>query len=125
MVEVSNIGSGHMIPTGIPSRALVLEVQLLDSRGNIVETDLHEFRRTILDKNHKELVADADIILDGALVSKDNRIPPGEKVAVPFDFATSPKKKYLVKATLRYKYTPLILKEQEITIDMSSDSRGF
>lgn len=121
VVKVTNTGSGHMIPTGIPSRSLVLEAQLLDSSGKVVETSKHEFRKVVVDENHNELTTDADIILKGAAISKDNRIPPGETVEVPFHFAASSKQKYLVKATLSYRYKPLILKEEEINIEMGSD----
>ncbi len=124
VVEVSNVGSGHMIPTGIPSRALVLEAQLLDSKGNLIESEKHTFRRVILDSQHNELTADADIILNGALISKDNRIPPGGTVAVPFDFAAAAGQKYLVRATLRYMYRPLVLQEEQIDIEMGSDSKS-
>ncbi len=120
-VAVSNVGSGHMIPTGIPSRSLVLDVQLLDAGGAVVETSTHEFRRIVVDKNHHELSTDADIILKGAAITKDNRIPPGETIEIPFLFAASSKKKYLVRATLSYRYTPLILKKEEINIEMGSD----
>jgi RNase P subunit RPR2 len=121
IVEVANTGSGHMIPTGIPSRSLVLDVQLLDASGKVVETASHEFRKIVVDENHAELTKDADIILNGAGISKDNRIPPGETAEVPFHFAASSKKKYLVRATLSYRYSPLILKEEEINIEMGSD----
>lgn len=120
-VAVTNVGSGHMIPTGIPSRSLVLDVQLLDAGGGVVETATHEFRKIVVDENHHELTNDADIILKGAAIAKDNRIPPGETIEVPFHFAASAKKKYLVRATLSYRYTPLILKKEEIYIEMGSD----
>ena len=121
IVEVANTGSGHMIPTGIPSRSLILDVQLLDAAGKVVETASHEFSKIVVDENHAQLTKDVDIILKGAAISKDNRIPPGETVEVPFHFAASSKKKYLVRATLSYRYSPLILKEEEINIDMGSD----
>jgi hypothetical protein len=124
VVEVSNVGSGHMIPTGLPSRQLILEVQLLDSSGTVVETEKYMFAKRILDADHDTLTSDADMILNGAIISKDNRIPPGETVSIPFDFAASPQKKYLVKATLRYSYRPLVLKEEEINIEMGSDVSG-
>jgi hypothetical protein len=122
VVEVTNKGSGHMIPTGIPSRSLILDAQLMDASGNVVETSTHEFRKIVVDENGAELTRDADIILKGAAISKDNRIPPGETVAVPFHFAASSKKKYLIRATLSYRYTPLVLKEEEINIEMGSDT---
>jgi len=113
-----------MIPTGIPSRELLLDVQLLDSNGIVVETVSHSFKKTVVDENHNELKTDTDIILKGAGISKDNRIPPGETVEIPFFFAASAKKKYLVKATLSYKYNPLVLKEEEILIEMGSDAKS-
>jgi hypothetical protein len=124
VVEITNAGSGHMIPTGIPSRELLLDAQLLDSNGTVVETVSHSFKKTVVDENHNELRTDTDIILKGAGISKDNRIAPGETVEIPFFFAASAKKKYLVKATLSYKYNPLVLKEEEILIEMGSDAKS-
>ena len=124
IVEVTNKGSGHMIPTGIPSRELLLEVQLVDSKGIVRETAKHIFMNVIVDKQHRELTADADIIIDGAMISKDNRIPPGETVAIPFHFAASSKTRYMVKATLSYRYTPLVLKKEEIKIEMGRDAKS-
>ncbi|GAB4346884.1 MAG: multiheme c-type cytochrome [Candidatus Abyssubacteria bacterium] len=123
IVEVSNVGSGHMIPTGIPSRELVLHVQLLDQKNLAVETREHVFKRIITDAQHNELLTDADIILNGALVSKDNRIPPGGSVRIPFNLAAAHGKRYLVRATLRYRYRPLVIKEEEIAIEMGTDSQ--
>lgn len=122
VVEVSNVGSGHMVPTGMPSRALVLEVNLVDAKGIVVEREEYVFRKAVLDSKHNELTSDADIILNGAIISKDNRIPPGGAVSIPFDFAAGSDKKYTVTAQLRYQYKPLIVKEEEISIDMGSDS---
>jgi hypothetical protein len=123
VVEVSNVGSGHMIPTGIPSRELVLQVQLVDQRGIVLETREHIFKRVITDDEHNELMTDADIILNGASVSKDNRIPPGGSVQVPFSLAAAHGRKYTVRAALRYRYRPLVIKEEEISIEMGSESR--
>jgi hypothetical protein len=123
-VEISNVGSGHMIPTGIPSRALVLEIQLVDSAGNVVDTQTQTFRKVVLDSQHNELTTDTDIILKGALISKDNRIPPGGTVTVTFDFAASPQQKYLIKAILRYTYKPLVLREEEVNVQMGSDTKS-
>jgi hypothetical protein len=125
IVEVSNVGSGHMLPTGMPSRALVLEVNLLDAKGTVVEREEYAFRKTILDSKHNELTSDADIILNGAIISKDNRIPPGEVMSIPFDFAAASAKQYTVTARLRYQYKPLIVKEEEISIDMGNDSSSI
>ncbi|MBI4832262.1 MAG: hypothetical protein HY801_12085 [Candidatus Lindowbacteria bacterium] len=124
IVEVSNVASGHMIPTGMPSRALVLDVQLVDSKGIVVESEKHTFERVVLDKDHNVLTSDADIILNGAVVSKDNRIAPGGAVQVSFDFAASARQKYLIRATLQYSYKPLVLKEEEIHIGMGSDTKS-
>lgn len=122
VVEITNVGSGHMVPTGMPTRALVLEVSLVDAKGKAVDSQEHVFKRTILDSNHNELTHDADIILNGAIISKDNRIPPGGTISLPFDFAAAPDKAYSVRARLHYQYIPLIMKEEEISIDMDSDS---
>jgi hypothetical protein len=124
VVEVSNVGSGHMAPTGMPTRALVLEVNLVDANGSVAEHQEYVFKRTILDSQYNELTNDADIILNGAIISKDNRIPPGGMMSVPFDFAAASGKQYTVNAKLRYEYKPLILKEEEISIDMGSDSKS-
>ncbi len=122
VVDVSNVGSGHMLPTGMPSRSLVLEVNLVDPSGVVANHQEYVFRKVILDDNYKELTSDADIILNGAIISKDNRIPPGGTMSIPFDFSAAAGRPYTVTAKLRYEYTPLIVKEEEISIDMDNDT---
>ncbi|RJP20301.1 MAG: hypothetical protein C4520_11605 [Candidatus Abyssobacteria bacterium SURF_5] len=125
VVEVSNVGSGHMVPTGMPSRALALEVDLLDAKGAVVERQEYVFKKTVLDSEYNELTSDADLILNGAIITKDNRIPPGGSISIPFDFAAAPKKSYSVSAHLRYRYNPLILQEEQISIDMGADVKSL
>jgi hypothetical protein len=122
VVEVTNVGSGHMLPTGMPTRSLVLEVSLLDPNGVVAERREYVFKRTILDNKYNEISNDADMILNGAIISKDNRIPPGSAVSIPFDFAAASGRQYTITAKLRYQYNPLILKEEEISIGMDTDS---
>jgi RNase P subunit RPR2 len=122
VVEVSNVGSGHMLPTGMPTRSLVLEVKMLGQNGVVAERREYVFKRTILDDKYKEIKNDADMILNGAIISKDNRIPPGGTASIPFDFAAAPGRQYTITANLRYQYKPLILKEEEISIGMDNDS---
>ena len=77
-VGITNAGSGHFVPTGHPSRQLVLKLLVRDQKGQIVHQDEKIFKKTLVDKNGKELKYKHEF-LKAQKVLTDNRIPPGKK----------------------------------------------
>jgi len=119
-VEVANIGSGHSIPTGIPSRRLILEVVLF-SGGREVTRFKREYQKKLLDKQGRLILEDHRLFLDARTVMEDNRLRPGEKRVEQFEAVILSKGPLRAEATLRYIYEPKILMPQEMSIEMAVD----
>jgi len=119
-VEVANIGSGHSIPTGMPTRQLILEVVLF-AEGREVTRFTREYQKKLLDKQGKPIFEDYMAVLDARTVMQDNRLRPGEVRVERFEAIVQPEVPLRVEATLHYRYEPKILKPEKMSIEMASD----
>jgi cytochrome c554/c'-like protein len=122
VVTIENEGSGHMIPTGIPTRQLELEV-LLRRGQSLLGEQRRVFRKVVVDQKGEELRTDAEILLRGAGIRSDNRIPPKGVQEVNLFFPYSGPPDFVVEATLHYRYSVAISKPEEITLEMATASR--
>ena len=121
-VVVENVGSGHMVPTGMPSREVVLSVAV-DHEGR-VQTQERRFRKIVADKDGRPLTSDHEALLFGAKILNDTRIGPGEQRSLRFTFDVSQgKKRSKVTANLSYRYSPVILREQQVDVRMGTAER--
>ena len=121
-VSVENVGSGHMIPTGIPTRQLELVVQL--RRGQTVLGEKRTaFRKVVVDEQGIELRSDAQVFLRGVAIRSDNRILPkrAQEVSLFFPYPGAPD--FVVEAKLYYRYPTAFTKPEEITQEMASATR--
>ncbi len=117
-VLVTNAGSGHMIPTGLPSRKIVLTVKATTARGDI-HRDSVTFQKILVDRNGNELHRDADILLKGVAVAFDNRIAPQETRRMRFTFKIPKSIPATVNAEVVYLYEPTLLKQESMSIPMN------
>lgn len=123
VVAVENVGSGHMIPTGVPTRQLDLVVQL--RRGQtMVGEHRTAFRKVVVDAQGNELRTDAQVFLRGVAVRSDNRIPPKRPQELSFLFPYAGPPDFVVEAKLYYRYPVALAKPEEITLEMSSATRS-
>ncbi|MHA2609853.1 MAG: multiheme c-type cytochrome [bacterium JZ-2024 1] len=85
---VTNEESGHWLPTGIPSRYLLLTVRLLDRKGNILKTHSVRFQRILQDRAGNPIASEEvpKMFFESAGVYQDNRILPKETKRVEVDF---------------------------------------
>jgi len=121
-VVVENVGSGHMVPTGMPSREVVLAVAV-DNDGRVM-TQERRFRKVVADEKGKPLNSDHEALLYGAKILNDTRIGPGEKRSVRFTFdVPSGERRSKITATLSYRYSPVILREQRVDVQMGAAER--
>lgn len=110
-VFVTNKESGHRLPTGLPSRRVVLKVSLRDRNGNVLASLARVYQRTLKDAQGVR-IPDREVnrlFLESAGVSGDNRIAPGETRRENFAFPapSAPRgSAYSVEATLTY-FLPL------------------
>jgi nitrate/TMAO reductase-like tetraheme cytochrome c subunit len=119
-VEVANVGSGHSIPTGMPTRKLILEV-VLYCDGHELKRFEREYQKKILGGDGLLIDMDHQTILDGRSIMMDNRLRSGEKRIERFEATILPKGALRAEATLRYLYQPRILMPQTMSIDMATD----
>jgi len=126
-VHVTNVNSGHKIPTGTPSRRLVLRVSVRDRSGRL-NLESEKIFEKVLMNNEKEILAkDHKIILEASRVYYDNRIGPKEVREVPFSF-TIPrelirgwKEKLTIEAVAMYQYLPQVVSRRPMVIEIAGD----
>jgi len=123
VVTVENVGSGHMIPTGVPTRQLDLVVQLRRGQA-IVGEQRTAFRKVVVDEQGKELRTDAEVFLHGVAVRSDNRISPRKPQELSFLFPYTGPPDFMVEAKLYYRYPVALAKPEEITLEMGSATRA-
>ena len=70
---LTNIGTGHYLPTGVPDRHLTLELRLLDGKGALIKEKTYTMKRYILWR---------PFIIE----LRDTRLPYGEPRAYLFEF---------------------------------------
>ncbi|MFQ6079772.1 MAG: hypothetical protein ACE5NJ_11665, partial [Thermodesulfobacteriota bacterium] len=128
-VEVTKIGSGHKIPTGTPSRKLVLKVVVRDRSGRLYLEDEKTFEKVLTDENKEILKEDHDIILKAARIFYDNRISPKEVREVWYSFDIPYKdllrdyqEKLFIEARALYHYLPRVLAPRRMEIEVASDA---
>lgn len=121
-VVIENVGSGHMVPTGMPSREVVLTVSV--DNGRRVATKERRYRRVIADKKGKILKEDYEALLHGAQILNDNRIGPREVRTERFSFDLPiSDRRANVSASLSYLYSPVILHRQQMDVQLGRVER--
>jgi len=122
-VSIENAGSGHMVPTGMPTRKLILNCEVRTVKNKIFN-EKRVFEKIISGKNGEELVKDSEIMLGmGTAITKDNRIGPKEVRIEEFIFNTADNTDISVSAWVDYIYKPLLLHETEMKIEMNRDEK--
>lgn len=122
-VAVTNVGSGHMIPTGMPSRALILEIVASDKNGRTLGQFRTVFKKVLADSTGKTLLGDQEILFRAAEVVSDNRIAPREKRLVVSTLNVPRSAAVTVEAKLFYSYSPLVPVPQEMLIEMGASRK--
>ncbi|OGD21023.1 MAG: hypothetical protein A2W03_10070 [Candidatus Aminicenantes bacterium RBG_16_63_16] len=120
-VDVINIGSGHLIPTGIPTRKLVLWAEL--RTPNEYVADKRVYQRQLKNKEGKILERIHDILLHAADVVIDTRLKPRETRTERFIFARPKNKKITITARLEYLYVANVMSPTEMRVDMAVHSK--
>jgi len=115
-VRVENIGSGHMIPTGMPTREVVLEVTA--ESGGYTRSQERRYRKVVADKKGRVLKSDYEVLLRGSRILNDNRLAPREARSERFRFSASGTQPVKLEAKLFYRYSPAILDVKKMNIQL-------
>ena len=124
-IEITNVSSGHMIPTGIPNRELELVVTLT-SRGKEIDSARRIYKKVVSDGEGRVLSDVADIFLNGDSIVEDNRIGPKEtrREDIWFPDVLSRRGPFEVSAELIYLYQVKLLDPRVIEIQMDRATRA-
>ncbi len=121
-VQILNTGCGHRVPTGMPSRSLILICEVRSKGMGKVLTRSKVFRKRLIDQETgKDFTDDAGVFLRPGRILQDNRLLPGERRTVAFKFPIVPKKELQVKAYVNYLYQPVLMQKTEMVIHGSGD----
>jgi hypothetical protein len=121
VVGVTNLGSGHMVPTGIPTRKLILYVEL--RAANEYFNQQRIYQRILVDESGNEIVKEGEVFLLAAETSFDNRIKPRETRIERFAFAMPKNRKITISAWIEYLYRTRVLTPTEMRVKMAEDSK--
>ncbi len=111
-VAVRNVGSGHAVPTGHPSRRLLLKVEARSaSNGSLLGEAIRTYQKQLLDGSGKVLVRDADMLRARDVL--DTRIAPHEVRTETFSFSVPSGEAVRVQAEVEYVYRSHVLAGNE------------
>jgi hypothetical protein len=122
VVEVTNRGAGHFVPTGSPMRQLILEVRA-DPYGGASMSDRRIFRRTVVDAKGAVIAVEPQAFIRGAKEISDTRIPPGATRKETFIFRVPQGTRSEVEANFIYYYSPMATTEAQQQVKFLSMRR--
>jgi len=101
-VVVTNAATGHAVPGGLSTKALVLAVGVETASGQITHRQERVYRRDLRDAQGRSLVTIPELFLQAASVGEDTRIKPKESRAERFTLPVVEGSKAIV-ARLEYR----------------------
>jgi len=84
-VTIQNVGAGHRVPTGMPTRRLLLEVEARTIAGKTYTQEM-VFQKQVVDAKGWPIKKDGEMFLRAHHIRQDNRIRPGEKRQLNLSF---------------------------------------
>jgi hypothetical protein len=117
-IVVGNKGAGHNVPTGMPTRHVVLATEIVGSESGSQQQS-RSYGVVVQDKNGKVLDHDSDVMLAGARYASDTRLRPGERRTETFKFTIKPDENLEVRTRLAYRYAPLGSNDLAVNIDFA------
>ena len=115
---VTNTGSGHAIPTGIPTRKVVFTLILKNDGKELFKRE-KIYERAVGSEDGTAMDRESDIFLKGAKVLSDNRIKPLETREETFNFTIPPEMPVSAYAKVEYFYRTATIQPIEMIVPMS------
>jgi len=123
-VEVANIGAGHDLPTGVPTRRLELVAEVVDG-ATVVGHQTRVYRREVLDAQGHPIVHDSRVFVATAKIGRDTRLKAGERRTERFVFPKAGSPAAHVRVRLVYMYNPSPGKLPGISVPFYTVERGL
>jgi hypothetical protein len=121
-VRVSNVGAGHKVPTGSPTRKVILNVDAITESGQRFH-DERVYQQVTLDSQNQEIRKDSRLFTEARKIDRDTRLAPGEQRLEEFRLPVPANENVTVTASLSYLYSPHDRKETETRIDFASEKK--
>jgi len=122
-VAIRNVGSGHAVPTGHPSRRLQLRVEARSvSNGVLLGEATRTYQKLLLDGGGRILVRDSEFLR--AKDVKDSRLAPHEVRTETFTFSVPSGEAVRVRAEVEYLYRSHILAGKEWRVQVARQDIG-
>jgi hypothetical protein len=121
-LSLKNSGAGHAVPTGSPTRKILLDVTATAGNG-VVAKQQYTFQKVALDAESKPIMDDARMFLATARIGDDTRIAPGEERTIETSFTLPENENVEVRATLTYLYSPHNRPETETRLEFLSEKK--
>lgn len=120
---VNNRESGHKLPTGIPSRKILLTVSLKNAGGVVISEQSRTYEKVLVDDTGKVLTDISELFTKSFKVLSDNRIAPKEARIETFEFVKPEGLKgYKIDSILQYQFQIPVLSVQNMDIEMAHDT---
>lgn len=116
-VELYNDGAGHKVPTGLPSRRIVLDASVKSPDGRLLRQK-RVYQKVVLDAAGKPITKDSRLFLEGASIQEDTRIAPRERRLETFEFPVPRIQQADLKVRLYYDYAPMTKPENRSEMDI-------
>lgn len=119
-LNITNIGVGHKIPSGFPSRQVILYLNVTDDKNRDIYNDKKIYTKTLLDEYGNEVYD----FWKAKSISKDNRIKPRESRIETFEFdVPDDARKLDVQIILRYHFEAEVVHTSLETINVELINR--
>ncbi len=122
-VAVENTGSGHFIPTGMPSKQITLEVST--SWDSFERSERFVFGRRVVDDGGNRLRSVADIMTLGASIPSDTRLRSGQRREFSFTLPAPVDAETTLLVRLFYESTEMPRGQGQLDEDIRRIQRSF
>ncbi len=120
VVRIENVGSGHKVPTGLPTRKLVVRM-VAKSGGSPIYSEERFFQKTLVNDKGEVITKDADLFLRAVRVKEDTRLEPRKPREEHFSFLAPSGKAIEVEVETYYHYQPRLIQETEMKIELGKE----
>jgi hypothetical protein len=105
-VRVRNRGAGHAVPTGMPGRKVLLEIELRTNQGGAAGAN-RVYGKFYTDAAGARITRDRDYFAPGVKLESDTRLQPDEERAEQFRFPLPSTAIAFVTLKLHYIHDPM------------------
>ncbi len=122
VVRLTNQSAGHLLPTGIPSRRLVLVCKVKPLPGGEVIYRRKSYRKRMVERaSGREFADDAALLLKEGRILEDNRLAPDHPLTETFRFLVDPDRELAIHVETHYLYRPVLIQKTEMRVHVSGD----